>query len=182
MLLGIGGLNHWSAWLVERQNFEHHIDPLLKRILGDLSEWFRAVLVASGVDEQTAREVRLWRNAESAITNPQAWDQIRWLHENFLISDDSARKAADAGQVEAPTPEEKRERVLLRALGSPIALANVPGLVSDTDLVPGSSVEPTTTPGVLRAPTRRSRPHRRRASRRRSSRHRRTNLNDSLVR
>ena len=80
----------------------------------------------------------LWRNPESAISNPNQWEQVRWLYEQFLISSEAAREFADVGQVDAPDMDELRMRIAISALATPLALANAPGLTNGTGLVPDS--------------------------------------------
>lgn len=141
LILGLGDLNHWTGWLVQRSSYEQHLDPLLVRILNDLTPWFRSVLEASGVSEP---DIMLWRNPDSAIASPNVWDQAVQLHDRYAISDESLRRAADIGEADAPDDEELKRRILTRALASPLALSAVPGLTEGSELAPGGVVDPST--------------------------------------
>lgn len=148
-LTGLGGVNHWGAWLVQRQNYDYHLDPLVVRILEDLTVWWQARLKAANVPNP--ERYVLARNPESAISNPNSWDQAKWLWENYLIDNETARAAADVGEVSEPDMEEIRVRILTKALSSPLALSAVPGLTEGSDLTPGGAV-PTAAPGLPASP------------------------------
>lgn len=140
ILTGLGGVNHWTAWLVERSNYDHHLDPMVVRILKDLTGWWRARLAAAGIGD-TSRHV-LWRNPDSAIANPNSWEQTTWLYDRYLIDGETARNAADVGEVAEPTDDEIQRRLVIAALSNPAALAAFPALAAKSGIVdpaaPGS--------------------------------------------
>lgn len=121
MASGMGDINHWGAWLIQRQNYDYHLDPLVVRILSDLNPWWQARLSAAGVTNP--ERFVFARNPDSAISNPNSWEQTVWLYENFLIDGETARAKADVGDVAEPTEEEIMQRIAIaRAINARAAL------------------------------------------------------------
>lgn len=147
MMLGTGDVNHWSLWLIDRNNYEHHLDPLIVRILNDLTPWFRARLAAAGIE---AGRIVLWRNPDSAVANPNDWEQSVYLYENLLVSDEWMLQKADVGKTSQPDDQERLRRLLERIITSnPGLISNLPGLsdVVGVDLAP-QSIPESTNPAV----------------------------------
>jgi len=135
-LSGLGGVNHWGAWLIQRQNYDYHLDPMVVRILRDVTPWWKARLEASGVD--STRQM-LWRNPDSAVSNPNSWEQVQWLYDNFLIAGEFARNSADVGDIAAPEEEEIMRRIAIdRARNTRLA---VPGAPVEDPFAPGTTPE-----------------------------------------
>lgn len=121
MASGMGDINHWGAWLIQRQNYDYHLDPMVVRILNDLNPWWQARLAAAGVPNP--ERYLLARNPDSAISNPNSWEQTVWLYENFLIDGETARAKADVGDVAEPTEEEVMQRIAIsRAINARASL------------------------------------------------------------
>lgn len=108
LILGMGDLNHWQAWLIDKSTYSQHLDPLIVRILRSLAPWWRAQLKAHGFP--TENQI-LWRNPATAIATPDRFSHAQVLHERFVISDESLRREGDFGEDDIPTDEEIERRI-----------------------------------------------------------------------
>lgn len=108
---GIGGLNHWSAWLIQEETYSQHLDPLIVRILRSLEPWWQAQLETRRVPN--VEDHVIWRNPATAINRPDSFNEAKDLHDRFVISDESLRRAADKGDEDAPDDEEIQRRIVI---------------------------------------------------------------------
>lgn len=102
LLLGIGGLNHWSAYLVSEAAVSQHVAPTVDEILNSLTKgWFIPLLDAAGVPN--AKQFMLWRDLTPAIV-PIARDQTTILAlTNAVIGYEATRREMGYGEGDAPT-------------------------------------------------------------------------------
>lgn len=115
----MGGLNHWGAWQVEETTYKLFIEPLLDRFGDALTEfWYRPVLTAMGVPNPE-RHTLAW-DTTGIVSRPDATDDLNWLYENGLISDEYRRQGSGVPDDAEPTEDEYRRRFLERVvLASP---------------------------------------------------------------
>lgn len=115
----MGGLNHWGAWQVEETTYKLFIEPLLDRFGDALTEfWYRPVLTAMGVPNPE-RHTLAW-DTTGIVSRPDATDDLNWLYENGLISDEYRRQGSGVPDDAGPTEDEYRRRFLERVvLASP---------------------------------------------------------------
>lgn len=110
LILGMGDLNHWQAWLIEKSTYSQHLDPLLVRVLRSLGPWWRAQLKARGIDPTGQT---LWRNPASAIAAPNRFADAQVIHERFALSDAALRREGDFSDEDAPDDEEIARRIAI---------------------------------------------------------------------
>ena len=116
--------NHWSAWQVQEDAYKIYMEPLLQRIGDALTEyWFQPVLAAMGV-QNPERYVIDWDISE-IVTRPDSQEDINWLYEHELISDDARRAASGIPDDAIPTDEELQIRRLVDIVkGAPTLAAD----------------------------------------------------------
>ena len=116
--------NHWSAWQVQEDAYKIYMEPLLQRIGDALTEyWFQPVLAAMGV-QNPERYVIDWDISE-IVTRPDSQEDINWLYEHELISDDARRAASGIPDDSIPTDEELQIRRLVDIVkGAPTLAAD----------------------------------------------------------
>jgi hypothetical protein len=147
-------MNHWSAWNLDESTYKLFIAPLLDRLGDALTEhWYLPVLEAMGVADPE-RYVLAW-NTEGIVSRPDSTEDMNWLYERRLISDDYRRQASgipdDAIPVEDEVSRRFIESVVVGAptlLGDPTVaeLLNLPEIapaavgVAPGDVVPAGEV------------------------------------------
>ena len=116
--------NHWSAWQVQEDAYKIYMEPLLQRIGDALTEyWFQPVLAAMGV-QNPERYVIDWDISE-IVTRPDSQEDINWLYEHELISDDARRAASGIPDDSIPSDEELQIRRLVDIVkGAPTLAAD----------------------------------------------------------
>ena len=116
--------NHWGAWQVEESTYKIYIEPLLQRIGDSLTEyWFRPALVAMGVPNPE-RYVIDW-DTSAIVKRPDATEDLNWLHDHQLISDDYRRNQSGIPDDAIPSDEELELRRLADAVkGAPTLAAD----------------------------------------------------------
>lgn len=141
-----GGMNHWGAWQVEETTYKIFIEPLLDRFGDALTEyWYRPVLRAMGVQDPE-RYTLAW-DTTGIVSRPDATEDLNWLWDRRLISDDYRRQASGIPEDAAPAEDETQQRLL-----TDVVLAD-PSLATDPEVgrrLLGFELEP---PAVPEAPT-----------------------------
>lgn len=162
-LLGVGGVNHWTAWQVAEEAIALHVEPLAEVIVHALTDgYLRPALLAERFTPDDVVSVTVWYDATALATRPDrsaaalnAWDRVE-------LSSVSLRRELGFGEDDAPTDDERRARMLARAAGGAPTLApgmfRILGYISDTEaalLAPvevssndggGEQTEPVATP------------------------------------
>lgn len=120
----MSGMNHWGSWQVEETTYKLFIEPLLDRVGDALTEfWYRPVLRAMGIQD-AERHTLAW-DTTGIVSRPDATEDMNWLYENGLISDDYRRQASGVPEDAMPTEDESQMRRLERiVMGAPTLAAD----------------------------------------------------------
>lgn len=123
VLLGLGKSNHWSGWLVSEDAITTQIKPLLGRIADALTTgYLRAALEELGEDPD--RYVYHFDTAALTTRPNRSADALK-LHDQLLLSDEATRDAADWGDEDAPSTQERLRRLAEKAIfANPLLLAD----------------------------------------------------------
>ena len=116
--------NHWGAWQVEETTYKVYIEPLLQRVADAITEfWFRPALVALGVSDPD-RYVIDW-DTSAIVKRPDATEDLNWLYERRLISDDYRRSQSGIPDDAVPDEDEVQRRLLVDIVtGAPTLAAD----------------------------------------------------------
>lgn len=114
----VADANHWTAWQIEESTYKVHLEPfLLKLGMALTTEYYRGVLSAMGVADPE-RFVLNW-NVTEVVSRPDDKEDLKYLWENLLISDDFLR--AEFGVPDDAIPDDAE--VFLRRLASAVNVA-----------------------------------------------------------
>lgn len=162
VLLGLGSMNHWGAWLVKEDTITTHVEPPLARFCDALTTQFlRPVLQARGFTEDQKREYVVWYSVKHLIVRPNSTEDAFKAHERGVITDDALRSATGFTDTDAPEDgaiSEDVAMVLMMVNESPALAANpgLPELLRQVrELLAGRAAEepPTPEPGAEPEPT-----------------------------
>lgn len=104
LLLGVGAMNHWGAWLVKEDVITTHVEPPIALFCDALTTQFLwPLLEASGISEEEARQYVVWYSVDHLISRPNRTDDAKDLFDRGVIS--AAALRADAGYTEEDAPE-----------------------------------------------------------------------------
>ena len=110
--------NHWSAWQVEETTYKIHLEPFLLRFgMALTTEYFRGALRSMG-EENPDRFVLNWDVTE-VVSRPDDKEDLKYLYENLLVSDDYMR--SEFGVPDDAIPDD--QEIFLRRLAAAVSVA-----------------------------------------------------------
>lgn len=131
VLLGLGSMNHWGAWLVKEDTITTHVEPPLARFCDAATTQFLwPVLEARGMPADAAKDFVIHYKVDHLIVRPNSTDDAFKAHEVGVITDDALRTATGFTDSDAPEDggiDEDVAMVLAMVNTSPALAAN-PGL------------------------------------------------------
>lgn len=131
VLLGLGSMNHWGAWLVKEDTITTHVEPPLARFCDALTTQFlRPVLQARGFTEEQRREYVVHYSVKHLIVRPNSTEDAFKAHERNVITDDALRSATGFTDTDAPDDGGMKEDVamVMALVTQSPALAANPGM------------------------------------------------------
>lgn len=136
----LASANHWSGWLIEESTYKIHVEPFLLKLGMALTKtYYRPALAAMGVADPE-RFVLAWDITE-VVARPDDKEDVKYLLENNLISDNWARSKFGVPDDAIPT-EEEAKRNLARVL-----VSGAPTLLENPDVAATLGFEPTPAAG-----------------------------------
>ncbi|MGH3587725.1 MAG: hypothetical protein ACRDQ0_15530, partial [Pseudonocardia sp.] len=122
MLLGMGDVNHWGAWLIDETGIKMHIEPKLALICEALTYWwYRPALEALGVED--AEQYAIWYDTAGLRQRPNRGPEAAQAHERGTLSDAAYLRELGFSTEDMPDEEEQRRRLLVRLAESNPQLA-----------------------------------------------------------
>jgi hypothetical protein len=129
LLLGVGGMNHWGAWLVREDVVTTHLEPPLALICDAITTQFLwPVLEQQGVAD--FEQYAVWYDVDHLVQRPQRTEDAKYAKEAGLISDEATRDALGFDESDAPkvNPNDPVKDLVLEMLRTAPSLAQNPGL------------------------------------------------------
>ena len=153
VLTGKGDTNHWSAWQVQEESITLHIEPLSEVVAQALTiGYLRPALQAEGFDPD---EVMVWYDTTDLRTRPDRSRGAVEAYDRSELSGAALLRELGLSVDDAPTPEEKREKILLAVARGAPTLA--PQLLAELGLLDAATialpVEESNTPNTPNTPT-----------------------------
>lgn len=131
ILLGVGGMNHWGAWLVREDTITTHIEPPLALICDALTtQYLWPILLQQGMAREEVEKHVIWYDVSHMVSRPNRASDAFKMRELNAISDEALRDATGFDEGDAPVADET-DRAILLALDlakSAPSLAQNPGL------------------------------------------------------
>jgi hypothetical protein len=141
ILTGTSAMNHWGAWQVAEEAITLHIEPLAEMIVHALTiGYLRPALQAEGFPREDIDELMLWYDTSDLRTRPDRSGSAVEAYDRYELSGEAMLRELGLGVDDAPTDEEKRERLirdLVRSAPSlaPMLLPELDGVVIDVEEV-----------------------------------------------
>jgi hypothetical protein len=144
VLLGMGDVNHWSAWQLEESGIKLHISPVAETIVNGLTVgYLHPMLDASGEDivGPNGGKVVVWYDASELTARPDKSASTLSAYDRIEASGTALRRESGLDESDKPSKEEVREQLLKKLaampataltamaqlLGEPVPQAPVPG-------------------------------------------------------
>lgn len=131
LLLGVGGMNHWGAWLVREDVVTTHLEPPLALLCDAITTQFLwPVLMQQGVDPEEVHKHVVWYDVDHMIMRPDRSKDAKDLYAAGVIGDATLRNATGFDESDAPEADPTNPAVKLTldlVRGAPSLMQN-PGL------------------------------------------------------
>lgn len=125
VLLGIGGVNHWSGWMVDEQSWKLHGQPIAQGLVDDLTAaYYRPTLAAEGINE--VGSFCIGYDAAAVISQPDKAKDAKDLHDRGAIGAAALRESANFGDDDAPSAEEHQEWLGIKLGDANVAINGEP--------------------------------------------------------
>lgn len=103
VLLGMGSLNHWGAWLASAEGVRLGVEPRLTLVANALTtQWLRPLLEAQGATD--AAEWLVWHDTSQLRVQANRAATALEAFQAGLISAAAARRETGFNETDAPTP------------------------------------------------------------------------------
>ena len=130
LLLGVGSMNHWGAWIVKEDVIRAHVEPTLALICDAFTtQYLRPAALAAGYDQATVDDLVVWYDVTHMIVRPNRASDALEVYKLGELSGVALRRETGFDEGDAPDPD--GDPALTRALEMVIAnpsLASVPGI------------------------------------------------------
>lgn len=137
-LLGVGGLNHWSGWIVDEQSWQLHGQPVAQGFVDDLTAaYYRPTLKQDGVEDW--QSYCIGYDAAAVISQPDKAKDAKELHDRGALSNQALREAANFTDDDAPDEQEHQEWLGIKLNDSNVAINGEPA----APVAPFGGPEPT---------------------------------------
>lgn len=121
VLLGMGDVNHWSAWQLEESGVKVHILPMVERICYALLVGYLIPrLKASGEYDP---DLVVWYDASEITMRPDRSEAATKAYADMVITQEAYRREIGMDEGDEPTDDELERIVLLRLAADPASAA-----------------------------------------------------------
>lgn len=142
LLLGLGDSNHWSAWSIQEETWRSHLQPIAQRFCEDLtSSYFRPAAKEAGI--QDWQNLVIWYDAAAVINHPDRGKDALDVWDRGGLSLEALREAKGFDDDDAPTEQDRAERIGIATRDSSLAWYGIPS-------VKAGGIEPE--PGEIESP------------------------------
>lgn len=147
MLLGVGSMNHWSAWQSEASTHKTFVAPLLTRICHAYTEgWLKPILAEMGGADPD--DYMVWFDMAPLTVRPDRQADAIALWDRGLIQDEAVLEAGNWPTSAAHTPESYKRWVMTRMMMTNPQLLSDPQFAAQLGINP---VQAQGAPGALPA-------------------------------
>jgi hypothetical protein len=123
VLLGLGDVNHWTAWQIEESGIKTHISPVVELICHCLTVGYLWPLLEANGVEQPQRWL-VWYDPSELTVRPDRSEDTFAAYDRGEASGEAVRREAGLAESDKPSPEELAVMLLLK-------MADDPALVPD---------------------------------------------------
>lgn len=131
LLLGVGGMNHWGAWLVGEDTVTTHVEPPCAIVCDSwTTQYLWPVLIDNGMDPDVAHRYVIWYSVEHLIVRPNRYADAKDAHAVNALSDDALRRYGGFDKDDAPEGVEADPvlRMMMVMVQAAPSLAQNPGI------------------------------------------------------
>lgn len=129
LLLGVGNMNHWGAWLVQEDTVTTHIEPPAALICDAMTTQFLwPILIENGMPEELAKRYVVWYSVDHMISRPNNFADAATIYGEGELSGDALRRAGGFSPEDAPENQDPAIALVVEMLKQAPSLAQTPGI------------------------------------------------------
>lgn len=103
LLLGVGGMNHWGAWLVREDVVETHITPPLGLVADAwTTKFLHPAMRAAGYAEEEIENTVVWYSVDHMIARPNRATDAQAVYDKGELSGEALRRENGFDEADAP--------------------------------------------------------------------------------
>lgn len=122
ILLGMGDSNHWSAWQIAEEAIKLFVEPELGLICDALTtQYLRPAYEVMGITNPD--DYVIWYDTAELAQRPNRGPEAMQLFDKGELSAEAMRRENGFSDEDAPTPQERRERLIVQLIHSKPELA-----------------------------------------------------------
>ena len=126
IVTGVSGMNHWGAWRVQEEAITLHIEPLALIICHALTKgYLRPALLAIGHPQEEVDQLLIAVDPTNLTVRPDLSDDTIAAWDRLEASNATLRREIGLSETDKPSPEERRERIIMRCIDRSPQLASV---------------------------------------------------------
>lgn len=137
VLLGLGDVNHWSAWNIDEITWKYHLQPVADSLVQDLTDAYLSPYLMEQSVADWEKYVIAY-DASAVINHPDRTKDAKDAHDRGVIGDEALRGVLDFGDNDAPTEEERNRWLGIKLRDPSLAVYGVPSLRQNSELEPDS--------------------------------------------
>lgn len=140
VLLGMGDVNHWSAWQLEESGVKVHILPMVERICyGVRVGYLQPRLEAAGEEDD---DLVVWYDASEITMRPDRSEAAIQLYDDLEINGEALRRETGLDEADKPDDTELERMILLRLAKDPASAATALKALVGKELEPMPTTPP----------------------------------------
>lgn len=115
LVTGVADLNHWNAWVVRDDTWQTYFEPLAWRV-GDAIATIvvKPALLAAGFALADVDRLVIGADASNLLSRPDPAKDAFEAHDRIVISDAALRRILKISETDAPSDDEKLQRMALK--------------------------------------------------------------------
>jgi hypothetical protein len=149
VMLGLGDVNHWSAWQIEESGIKIHVSPKAETLCHALTKGYLVPsLVAADADlyGPGGGRIIVWYDTSEITQRPDRSTNVIAAYDRFEVNGDALRREIGADEDDAPTDEQLIDMIRKRAAAQPAnqlqILADLGGTEPPAPPAPPGQAEP----------------------------------------
>jgi hypothetical protein len=119
-LLGMGGANHWSGWLIDEQGFKVYLAPDMELLCDALTTGYLHPMLRSLGQDTT--DIVVWYDPSELLLRPDRSENAKDAYDRLELSGKALRRELGMDEDDAPADDEIGDLILKMAAKYPMTI------------------------------------------------------------
>jgi hypothetical protein len=133
VMLGLGDVNHWSAWQIEESGIKIHVSPKAETLCHALTKGYLVPSLVAGQEDlygPGGGRIIVWYDTSEITQRPDRSDNVLQAYDRFEVTGEALRREIGADDEDAPDEAQLIEMIRKRAAAQP---ANQLAILADLE-------------------------------------------------